>query len=132
MTIIDDIATGTGRKTQTWITACDFDRINPGMGVAVLTPAGDQIAIFRLPDDSLAAIGNLDPVGRAAVLSRGLVGSRGGVAVVQSPLKKEAYSLETGLCLDKDGYSVPVYPVRRNPDSGIVEVCTIALPTAAA
>lgn len=67
---------------------------------AVLLPDGSQAALFRLDDGSLHAIGNIDPFSGAAVLSRGIVGDRGGRAVVQSPIKKQAFALDDGSCLD--------------------------------
>ncbi len=65
-----------------------------------------------LADNSIRAVGNIDPIGRAAVLSRGIVGDRGGFPVVQSPLKKQAFSLLDGRCLDADGVFIPVYDTR--------------------
>lgn len=95
-----------------WTTACPLSRLEPLRGVAVLLPDGAQVALFRLADDSIRAVGNIDPIGRAAVLSRGIVGDRGGIPVVQSPLKKQAFSLLDGRCLDAEGVSVPVYDTR--------------------
>jgi nitrite reductase (NADH) small subunit len=95
-----------------WTAACALSRLEPQRGVAVLLPGGDQVALFRLADDSIRAVGNIDPIGRAAVLSRGIVGDRGGIPVVQSPLKKQAFSLLYGDCLDAPGVSIPVYDTR--------------------
>jgi nitrite reductase (NADH) small subunit len=95
-----------------WTAACTLSRLQPLRGVAVLLPDGTQVALFRLADDSIRAISNIDPIGRAAVLSRGIVGDRGGFPVVQSPLKKQAFSLLDGRCLDAPGISIPVYDTR--------------------
>jgi nitrite reductase (NADH) small subunit len=95
-----------------WTAACPLSRLEPLRGVAVLLPDGAQVALFRLADDSIRAVGNIDPIGRAAVLSRGIVGDRGGFAVVQSPLKKQAFSLIDGRCLDAPGVSIPVHDTR--------------------
>jgi nitrite reductase (NADH) small subunit len=95
-----------------WTAACTLSRLQPLRGVAVLLPDGTQVALFRLADDSIRAVGNIDPIGRAAVLSRGIVGDRGGFPVVQSPLKKQAFSLLDGRCLDAPGVSIPVYDTR--------------------
>lgn len=73
-----------------WTAACPLSRLQPQLGAAVLLPDGSQVVLFRLSDSSVRAVGNIDPIGRAAVLSRGIVGDRGGVPVVQSPLKKQA------------------------------------------
>lgn len=107
------------RWTRDWTAACHVDRLEPLRGVAVLLPDNAQVALFRLADDRLKAIGNIDPIGRAAVLSRGIVGDRGGFPVVQSPLKKQAFSLIDGRCLDAEGVSVPVYGTRIGVDGTV-------------
>ena len=100
------------RWHDNWTAACPLSRLEPLRGVAVLLPDGAQVALFRLADDSIRAVGNIDPIGRAAVLSRGIVGDRGGYPVVQSPLKKQAFSLLDGRCLDAPAVSIPVYDTR--------------------
>ena len=104
-----------GRWRGDWTAACPLSRLEPLRGVAVLLPDGAQVALFRLADDSIRAVGNIDPIGRAAVLSRGIVGDRGGIPVVQSPLKKQAFSLLDGRCLDARGR---VHPGVRHPHRG--------------
>lgn len=99
-------------STTGWTPACPLTRLTPGRGVAVLRPDGTQVALFRLLDDSLHAVGNVDPLSGAAVLSRGLVGDRAGEPTVASPLLKQVFSLRTGVCLDDDTTSVPVHAVR--------------------
>ncbi|MGO3327860.1 nitrite reductase small subunit NirD [Gordonia sp. (in: high G+C Gram-positive bacteria)] len=107
------------RWTRDWTPACSYDRLQPLRGVAVLLPDHGQVALFRLADDSLRAVGNIDPIGRAAVLSRGIVGDRNGFPVVQSPLKKQAFSLIDGRCLDADGVRVPVFATRIGIDGTV-------------
>ena len=92
MTLLNDI--------QVWTAACRYDFLIPSRGVGVLLPDGTQVALFRLDDGSLHAIGNIDPFSGAAVMSRGIVGDRGGRATVQSPIKKQAFALDDGSCLD--------------------------------
>jgi nitrite reductase (NADH) small subunit len=84
-------------------------------------PDGAQVALFRLEDGSLHAVGNIDPFSGAAVMSRGLVGDRAGRAAVQTPIKKQAFALDDGTCLDDPEVSVPVYATRVTVD-GQVEV----------
>src|SRR3954463_8109440 len=60
---------------------CRLHDIVPGTGVCALV-GGDQIAIFRLGDDSVRAVGNHDPMSGANVLSRGIVGDLKGELVV--------------------------------------------------
>ncbi len=104
MTLLNDI--------QLWTTACAYPHLIPGRGVGVLLHDGSQAALFRLDDGSLHAVGNIDPFSGAAVMSRGIVGDRGGRATVQSPIKKQAFALDDGTCLDDPGVAVPVYSVR--------------------
>jgi nitrite reductase (NADH) small subunit len=104
-----------------WETVCLLDRLLPGRGAAALLSAGGepvQVALFRMADGkeggevTVMAIGNVDPFSGAAVLSRGIVGDRGGVPTVASPVYKQVFSLVTGECLDDPAVRVPVYPVR--------------------
>ena len=68
------------------------------------------------------AVGNIDPFSGAAVMSRGIVGDRGGRATVQSPIKKQAFALDDGICLDDPDVAVPVYETRITAEA-IVEIC---------
>lgn len=111
-----------------WTAVCPYLRLEPDRGVAALVD-GVQVALFRVFDGSLHAIGNVDPISGAAVLSRGIVGSRGETPVVASPMHKQAYNLVTGECLDEPGMRVPVYPVRVN--GALVEV-SVEVPVEAA
>src|ERR1051325_2160640 len=113
MTLLNDV--------QVWTTACAYDFLIPNRGVGVLLPDGAQAALFRLDDGSLNAVGNIDPFSGAAVMSRGIVGDRGGRATVQTPIKKQAFALDDGSCLDDPAVSVPVYRARVTAD-GFVEV----------
>lgn len=112
MTVIDTPGTAVTTTVSGWTQACRLDFLIPGRGVAVLLKGGRQAALFLLPDGSLYAVGNIDPFGRAAVMSRGIVGDRGGVPVVASPLLKQAFSLLDGTCLDDASESLPVFAVR--------------------
>jgi nitrite reductase (NADH) small subunit len=103
----------------TWVPVCRLDRLEPERGVAALIGA-DQVAVFRTFDGELLAIDNFDPYGRAHVLSRGIVGSRGDVPTVASPLHKQVYDLRTGQCLDQPALAVRTWPVRCR--DGLVEV----------
>src|SRR6185312_13807580 len=99
-------------ESQVWTKACRLDTLLPGRGVAVLLPDGDQAALFLLADGTLAAVGNVDPFGRAAVMSRGITGDRCGEPTVASPLLKQVFSLRDGRCLDDPSYVLTVYDVR--------------------
>ncbi|MDG6105334.1 nitrite reductase small subunit NirD [Dactylosporangium aurantiacum] len=106
-----------------WTVVCPYPRLEPERGVAALVD-GAQVALFRVYGGEVHAIGNLDPISGAAVLSRGIVGSRGDVPTVASPMHKQAFDLRSGECLDQPGVRVPVYPVRVR--DGLVEVATPA------
>ena len=89
---------------------CTVDAIPLEGGVAALVD-GRAVAVFRTHDGAVHAIGNVDPFSNASVLSRGIVGSRGDVPVVSSPMYKQAFDLRTGRCLDDDSVRVPAYDV---------------------
>jgi nitrite reductase (NADH) small subunit len=105
-----------------WTVVCPYLRLEPERGVAALVD-GAQVALFRVFDGGLHAIGNVDPISGAAVLSRGIVGSRGDRPVVASPMHKQAFDLTSGECLDAPGVRVPVYPVRVH--DGMVEIAVV-------
>lgn len=94
-----------------WVDICSLARLLPERGVAALVD-GVQVAVFLLHDGVVHAIGNVDPFTGAAVLSRGIVGDRGGVPTVASPLHKQVFDLRTGRCIDDPSVGVPVYPAR--------------------
>jgi NAD(P)H-dependent nitrite reductase small subunit len=102
-----------------WIAVCALDAIVPNTGVCALVN-GAQVAVFRLDDDRLYAIGNLDPLSGANVLSRGIVGDLNGEIVVASPIYKQHFSLASGRCLEEPDVAVEVFPVRL--DGGVVEI----------
>ncbi|MBT0565642.1 nitrite reductase small subunit NirD [Williamsia sp. CHRR-6] len=117
MTVIDQASSQTATQ---WTPACPLSELIPGRGVAVLLPGFAQAALFRMPDDTLYAVGNIDPFGPAAVISRGLVGDRAGEPVVASPLLKQVFSLRTGVCLDDDRAQLGTFAVRLI--DGVVEI----------
>ncbi len=121
MTLLDDITEVPVFTLETWTLACAYDHLIPGRGVGVLLDDGSQAALFRLDDGSVHALGNVDLISGAAVLSRGIVGDRGGRSVVQSPIAKQAFAFDDGRCLDDPTVVVPVYPTRVTPD-GYVHV----------
>jgi nitrite reductase (NADH) small subunit len=106
-----------------WTAACPADRLTPERGVAVLLPDGGQVALFRTHDGALHAVGNIDPFSGAAVISRGIVGDRGGEPTVASPMLKQVFSLRTGACLDDPGVRLPRHPVRVRDGVAEVAVC---------
>jgi nitrite reductase (NADH) small subunit len=102
-----------------WTVVCRYRDLQPERGAAALI-GREQVAVFRMFDGTLHAIGNQDPFTGAFVLSRGIVGSRGDIPTVASPLHKQVFDLRTGACLDDEAVSVPVHDVRQR--DGLVEV----------
>ncbi|MCH7231688.1 nitrite reductase small subunit NirD [Glycomyces sp. L485] len=90
---------------------CAFDKLIPGRGAAALLKDGTQVAVFRLADGGLFALSNRDPFSGACVMSRGIVGDRGGEPTVASPLLKQVFSLKTGRCLDDESVALEVFAV---------------------
>lgn len=104
---------------ERWTSVCLLDDLIPERGIAALVD-GAAVAVFRTHDGVVHALSNLDPFSSASVLSRGIVGDRGGRATVASPIYKQVFELSTGVCLDDPSVSVPTYPVRVM--GGVVEV----------
>lgn len=91
-----------------FIEVCGVNDLIADSGVAALIK-GEQIALFYI-GQQVYAVGNLDPIRESNVMSRGMTGDADGELYVASPLHKERYSLISGECLDKEGFSLPVYP----------------------
>ena len=102
-----------------WTAVCRYDDLQPERGAAALID-GEQVALFRAFDGTLYAIGNRDPFTGAFVLSRGIVGTRGGIPTVASPLHKQVFDLRSGICLDDETAAAGVFGVRVR--DGLVEV----------
>ncbi len=106
--------------TLTWQDVCAFDDLVPDRGACALVD-GRQVALFRVsPTDELFALSNHDPFSGANVISRGIVGSKGDVPKVASPMYKQSFDLRTGTCLDDPAVSLPVHLIRER--DGRVEV----------
>ncbi|GIG65402.1 nitrite reductase small subunit NirD [Phytomonospora endophytica] len=103
-----------------WLRICEFSALLPERGTAALLPDGRQAALFPLSDGRVFALDNLDPFSGAQVLSRGVLGDRGGVATVASPMHKQVFALHSGRCLDDEKVAVSAYPVRLR--AGYVEL----------
>jgi len=97
--------------TDDWKPVCRVGQLEVERGATALVH-GQAIAIFRMPDDTIYALGNHDPFARASVLAKGIVGLRDGTPFVASPTHRHGFDLRTGKCLDDPHVSVPVYSVR--------------------
>jgi nitrite reductase (NADH) small subunit len=111
----------------TWVDVCALEDIWPSSGAAALI-SGTQIAIVRVGEsDTLYALSNFDPFSDAFVIARGIVGDRAGRPKIASPIFKQSFDLETGVCLDDAQVVLTTYPVRVR--DGRVEV--VVAPAAA-
>lgn len=95
----------------TWVAVCRLADLVPERGAAALV-AGEQVALFRLVDGTVHAVGNLDPFSGAQVMARGIVGTRDGAPMVAGPLYKQHFDLRSGRCLEEPGTRIPVRAVR--------------------
>lgn len=95
-----------------FIDVCALNDINLDTGVCALV--GDQqVAIFRpAATGEIFAINNFDPIGKANVLSRGLISDVKGHLTVASPLYKQHFCLDTGECLEDETVRVTTYQTK--------------------
>jgi nitrite reductase (NADH) small subunit len=95
-----------------WVDVCSIDDLQPDSGICALV-SGQQVAIFYMPREAkVYALNNYDPFGKANVLSRGLIGDINGQPMVASPLYKQHFNLQTGVCLEDEAVSIPAYAIR--------------------
>ena len=97
-------------RTTSWTDVCDVESIPAGRGACALVD-GMQVAIFRV-DDEVFSVSNFDPFSGAFVISRGIVGNRGDVIKVASPMFKQSFDLGTGACLDDPSVALDTFDVR--------------------
>ena len=99
-------------QDPTMIDICALEDLSVERGAAALL-GSDQVAVFRLVDDSVRACQQRDPYSGANVLSRGLIGSHDPagegdgpeqlVPTLASPMYKQVWNLDTGAVLDAGG-----------------------------
>ena len=109
--------------TTTWHNVCTLADITPNTGAAALI-GKRQIALVRVVDrtgvEQLYGISNWCPFAKAMVISRGIVGSKGDIPKIASPIYKQGFDLRSGQCLDDPTVKIPVYAVRIS--DGVVQV----------
>ena len=98
-------------QTEEWQQVCRMAELEVERGATALVH-GQALAIFRTHGDEVFALGNYDPFAKASVLARGIVGSRGDIPFVASPMHKHGFDLRTGQCLDDAHVSVAAYDVK--------------------
>lgn len=107
---------------KNFIDVCALNDINLDTGVCALVN-DKQVAIFRpASSEQVFAICNYDPIGKANVLSRGLVSHIQGKLTVSSPLYKQHFCLESGQCLEDEKIQVSTYHAKIENDRVWVSV----------
>jgi len=105
-----------------FIDVCALDDINLDTGVCALVNE-QQVAIFRPADcEQVFAISNYDPIGKANVLSRGIISDIKGQLTVASPLYKQHFCLDTGKCLEDETVQVTSYQTKIENNRVLVAV----------
>ena len=95
-----------------WQTICPISDLVKNSGVCALLANEEQVALFQVGSDTVYAVSNFDPFGKANVLYRGLIGETKGEVYVASPLLKQRFVLNSGICLDDDTFAIKTYETR--------------------
>lgn len=93
-----------------WEVICDSSDLLPFIGVRALL-GEEQVAVFRV-NEKLFAVSAIDPFTKVAVLARGIVGDLREQIVVASPIYKQHFNLETGICLEDSTVKIKTFKVR--------------------
>jgi nitrite reductase (NADH) small subunit len=100
------------RVTNDWIDVCDTSDIAPNTGVCAKVEQ-TQVAIFYLhPENEVRSLNNFDPIAKANILARGMLAEVQGKRVVASPLYKQHFCLQSGVCLQDKKHQVETYQTR--------------------
>ncbi|WP_417883021.1 nitrite reductase small subunit NirD [Vibrio rumoiensis] len=100
-----------------WHKVCELNQLNAYLGTGAIVD-DQQVALFYLPSDKkqtseqVFAIDNWDPIGKAFVLSRGIVGDVKGTPCVASPLYKQHFDLQSGHCIEQPEIQVKTWQVK--------------------
>lgn len=101
------------------VKVCELSELTPYQGRTAMID-GQQVALFYIPDSGLFALQNWDPIGRAYVLSRGIVGDFKGKLCVASPLYKQHFCLESGECIEDPRVTLQRWRVREQQGNIVV------------
>lgn len=117
------VEVGAERKVSTptparWVTVCKRSDLIPGRGVAAFID-GKQYAVFLTEQGDLFAIDNRDPFCAANVMARGIIGDRNGEPKVASPMLKQTFSLQTGICFEDPTITITTHQIRCTPTQSI-------------
>ena len=104
-----------------WTKICKKTQMIPDTGLCAKGKNDEQIAFFwERKSDKLFAVSNHCPFANANVLSRGLLAELDGVLSIASPIYKQHFNLETGICLEDESVSIKSYEIRET--EGQVEI----------
>jgi nitrite reductase (NADH) small subunit len=106
--------------THSWVPVCKHGDLIPGRGVAALID-GHQYALFLTEQGDLFAIDNRDPFCDANVMARGIIGDRNGEPKVASPMLKQTFSLQTGICFEDPQITITTHQICTTP-TGTIEL----------
>jgi nitrite reductase (NADH) small subunit len=109
--VVDDRMSGIRQGHGDRHPVCRIAELEIERGVAALVH-GQAVAVFRVSEDTVYAVSNHDPFDRTSMLARGIVGWRGDIPFVASPVHRNAFDLRTGRCLDDPHVSVAAYDVK--------------------
>ncbi|RTZ18307.1 nitrite reductase small subunit NirD [Vibrio aquaticus] len=101
------------------VKVCDLSDLPPYQGRAAII-SGEQVALFNVPNIGVYAVQNWDPIGKAHVMSRGIVGDVNGHLCVASPLYKQHFRLDNGECIERPENRLKCWKV--DVESGAVVV----------
>ncbi len=102
---------------QTWHSVCRMSDLIQDAGVCALIN-DKQIALFNIKrQGKVYAVSNFDPIGKANVMYRGIIGSVQDEPVIASPLYKQQFSLTSGRCLQEQDKALHTFDVRINEDT---------------
>lgn len=106
-----------------WITICEVQDLVNGSGVCALVE-GRQLAVFNLGrfEGDIVATSNWDPIGKANVMYRGILGSEGETPYIASPLHKQRYSLTDGTNLDGIEETLAIHQVKLEQKNVLVKL----------
>ena len=95
-----------------WVQVGNVDDF-PMDGGATIKYGKVQIAVFNFSSrGEWYASQNMCPHKKAFVLSRGIIGDEQGAPKVACPLHKKTFSLDTGVSMQGEDYSIRTFPVK--------------------
>jgi len=115
--------------TSNWIDICQLTDIPRNTGVCAVHQ-GKQVAVFHIlargsnAISQIKAVSNFDPFSKANVLSRGLITETEERYSIASPLLKQQFCLDTGVCEQDENIFINTFESRiHNGSVQLKEAC---------